>query len=36
MIPIDRVAANRPYYSDKHRHHGMNVQVIAMPGGDVV
>lgn len=26
---IDRVAANRPFYSGKHRHHGMNLQVIS-------
>ncbi|MRH93486.1 transposase [Nocardia sp. SYP-A9097] len=36
LIPIDRVAADRPYYSGKHRHHGMNVQVIATPRGDIV
>jgi len=29
LIPIDRVAADRPFYSGKHRRHGMNVQVIA-------
>ncbi|WP_285774183.1 transposase family protein [Microtetraspora sp. NBRC 13810] len=33
LIPIDRVAADRPYYSGKHKHHGMNVQVIAAPDG---
>ena len=31
-----RVAANRPSCSGKHRKHGMNVQVIASPGGDIV
>ncbi|MFD7844012.1 transposase family protein [Nocardia sp. NPDC059764] len=36
LIPIDRVAADRPYYSGKHRRHGMNVQVIATPDGDIV
>ena len=36
MIPIDRVAADRPFYSGKHRKHGMNLQVIASPGGDIV
>jgi hypothetical protein len=36
LIPIDRVAADRPFYSGKHRHHGMNLQVIATPGGDIV
>ena len=29
LIPIDRVAADRPFYSGKHRKHGMNLQVIA-------
>lgn len=29
LIPIDRVAADRPFYSGKHRRHGMNLQVIA-------
>ena len=33
LIPIDRVAADRPFYSGKHRKHGMNLQVIASPGG---
>ncbi|MBO0883360.1 MAG: transposase family protein [Mycobacterium sp.] len=36
LIAIDRVAADRPYYSGKHRHHGMNVQVIATGDGDIV
>ncbi|MGW0251973.1 transposase family protein [Nocardia goodfellowii] len=36
LIPIDRVAADRPFYSGKHRHHGMNAQVIATPDGDIV
>lgn len=29
LLPIDRRAADRPYYSGKHRRHGMNVQVLA-------
>lgn len=33
LLPIDRVAADRPFYSGKHRRHGMNVQVIADPFG---
>jgi hypothetical protein len=33
LLPIDRVAADRPYYSGKHKRHGMNVQVIADPFG---
>ena len=36
LVPIDRVAADRPFYSGKHRKHGMNVQVIASPDGDIV
>lgn len=29
LIPIDRVADQKPYYSGKHKRHGLNVQVIA-------
>ena len=36
LIPIDRVAADRPSYSGRHRRHGMNLQVIASPDGDIV
>jgi hypothetical protein len=36
LIPIDRVAADRPFYSGKHRKHGMNLQVIASPHGDIL
>jgi hypothetical protein len=36
LIPIDRVAADRPFYSGKHKRHGMNLQVIASPAGDVL
>jgi DDE superfamily endonuclease/Helix-turn-helix of DDE superfamily endonuclease len=36
LIPIDRVAADRPFYSGKHKHHGMNVQVIAAPDGTIL
>lgn len=36
LVPIDRVRADRPFYSGKHRKHGMNLQVIATPGGDIV
>jgi hypothetical protein len=36
LIAIDRVAADRPFYSGKHRKHGMNLQVIASPHGDIV
>ena len=33
LIPTDRIAADEPYYPQKHRKHGMNVQVIAAPDG---
>ena len=36
LIPIDRVAAARPFYSGKHKRHGMNLQVIASPDGDIL
>lgn len=33
LLPIDRIAADRPFYSGKHKRHGMYVQVIADPFG---
>jgi hypothetical protein len=33
LLPTDRIAADRPFYSGKHKKHGMNVQVIADPFG---
>ncbi|WP_405576368.1 transposase family protein [Streptomyces sp. NBC_01092] len=33
LIPTDRIKTDEPYYSQKHRKHGMNVQVIARPDG---
>jgi DDE superfamily endonuclease/Helix-turn-helix of DDE superfamily endonuclease len=33
VLPIDRIAADRPYYSGKHKKHGMNVQFVADPAG---
>ena len=36
LIPVDRVAADRPFYSGKHKKHGMNLQVIASPHGDIL
>ena len=33
LIPIDRVADQKPYYSGKHKRHGVNVQVIADAAG---
>lgn len=36
LLPIDRIAADRPYYSGKHKRHGMNVQLIADPHGKLL
>ena len=36
LIPIDRVASDRPFYSGKHRMHGMNLQVMAFPNGTIL
>ena len=36
LIPIDRIAADRPFYSGKHRMHGVNLQVIASPDGTIL
>ncbi|OJF14001.1 IS5/IS1182 family transposase [Couchioplanes caeruleus] len=36
LIPIDRVHHQKPYYSGKHRRHGMNVQIIADAVGRLV
>ena len=36
VIPVNRVAADRPFYSGKHKRHGMNLQVIASPDGDIL
>jgi hypothetical protein len=36
LIPIDRVADQKPYYSGKHKRHGVNVQVIADAVGRLV
>ncbi|ANZ21598.1 Helix-turn-helix of DDE superfamily endonuclease [Streptomyces noursei ATCC 11455] len=36
LLPIDRIAADRPYHSGKHKRHGMNVQVIADPFGQIL
>ena len=36
LIPIDRVAADRPFYSGKHHRHGMNLQVISGPDGEIL
>jgi hypothetical protein len=36
LIPIGRMAADRLFYSGKHRRHGMNLQVITCPDGDIL
>ena len=36
LVPIDRVAEQKPYYSGKHKRHGVNVQVLADPAGRLV
>lgn len=36
LIPTDRLAADRPYYQGKHRCHGMNLQAIADPDGNLL
>ena len=36
LIAIDRVAADRPFYSGKHKRHGMNLQVISAPDGEIL
>jgi hypothetical protein len=33
LIPIDRVADQKPYYSGKRKRHGVSVQVLADPAG---
>ncbi|MFE6101453.1 transposase family protein [Streptomyces laurentii] len=33
LLPIDRIAADTPYYSGKHKQHGMNIQVLTDPFG---
>jgi hypothetical protein len=36
LIPTDRIGADEPYHSMKHRRHGMNVQVITRPDGTLL
>ncbi len=36
LIPTDRVADQKPYYSGKHKRHGVNAQGIADPAGRLV
>ncbi|MFE7757224.1 transposase family protein [Streptomyces sp. NPDC057429] len=33
LLPIDRIAADTPYHSGKHKRHGVNVQVLTDPFG---
>lgn len=36
LIRTDRLAADRPFYQGKHRCHGMNLQAIADPDGNLL
>jgi hypothetical protein len=36
LTAIDRVAADRPFYSGKHKRHGVNVQVMASADGTIL
>lgn len=36
LLPIDRFATDTPYYSGKHKRHGMNVQVLTDPLGQLL
>lgn len=36
LIACDRVAADRPCHSGKHEKHGMNLQVIVSPHGNIL
>jgi DDE superfamily endonuclease/Helix-turn-helix of DDE superfamily endonuclease len=36
LIAVDRVAKDRPFYSGKHKKHGMNLQVISAPDGEIL
>lgn len=33
LLPIDRIAADQPFYSGKHKKHGMNVQILEQCSG---
>ncbi|GAA2000465.1 hypothetical protein GCM10009799_29730 [Nocardiopsis rhodophaea] len=36
LIACDRLAADRPFYSGKHKRHGMKIQVVAAPDGELL
>jgi hypothetical protein len=36
LIPVDRIAAGRPFYSGKHKRHGVNLRVAASPDGTIL
>lgn len=36
LISVDRIVADRPFYCAKHRKHGMSLQVIVGPDGQVL
>ncbi len=33
LLPTGRTAADRPFYSGRHKKHGMNVQILTDPAG---
>jgi len=35
LIACDRLAADRPFYSGKHKRHGMNIQIVTAPDGEL-
>lgn len=36
LLAIERIAADRPIYSGKHRQHGMNIQGLTDPFGKLM
>lgn len=36
VVRIDRIAADKPFYSGKHRHHGINLQGLTDPYGNLI
>ncbi|AXB43864.1 transposase family protein [Amycolatopsis albispora] len=36
VVRIDRVAANKPFFSGKHRYHGINFQALTDPDGQLL
>lgn len=36
VLPIDRIAADQPYYWGKEKHHGMDLRVLVDPAGRLI